>query len=414
MQATLYSFNYLQLGNNVTPAQKRYSAEFDPLSCRGSVSIHIPCGGEIMRYMNIIILFIVLVVLGACGQKVEVSDGIPVGLIRLQLEDPVRLDWNEVNARPLVTYLWYPAVAGSKMQEIGIPPARPVFIGGFAGRGAELAEKRNQYPLIIMSHGTGGAGMQMMWLGRELAAKGYIVAAVDHHGNTAAEDSFDPRGFRMPWERAKDLSSVLDLLLADPNWGPRIDERNIGAVGFSLGGYTVTALAGGRLNFEQFEAFCQSSRKDSTCEEQSEFPEAGKKFEILLKSNPELVSRMSEHRSDFSDARINAVVALAPALSQALTDQSLAAIEIPYITIVGDMDQTAPSATNASRHAAHIPASGFHVLPKNDHYVFLNRCNRRGKRFVPVCKEPSQGSRALAHVETINIVTDFFNKVLDN
>ena len=86
------------------------------------------------------------------------------------------------------------------MEEIGIPPARPVFIGGFAARGAEFATKSQKYPLILMSHGTGGASMQMMWLGRELAAGGYIVAAVDHHGNTAAEDKFDPRGFRMPWE----------------------------------------------------------------------------------------------------------------------------------------------------------------------------------------------------------------------
>ena len=56
-----------------------------------------------------------------------------------------------------------------------------------------------------------------------MAANGYIVAAVDHHGNTAAEEKFDPRGFRMPWERAKDLSTVIDLLLADPQWGPQID-----------------------------------------------------------------------------------------------------------------------------------------------------------------------------------------------
>ena len=365
-----------------------------------------------MRYLNITLLFICLFIFGACTPKINAADGTPVGLIRLQLEDPVRLDWDEVKARPLITSLWYPAVEGSQMEEIGIPPARPVFIGGFAARGAEFATKSQKYPLILMSHGTGGASMQMMWLGRELAAEGYIVAAVDHHGNTAAEDKFDPRGFRMPWERAKDLSTVLDLLLADPNWGPRIDVNNIGVAGFSLGGYTVTALAGGRLDFDQFEAFCQNSRKDKTCEEQSEFPEADKKFDEMLKANPELAKRMSEHRSDFSDDRIKAVVALAPALSQALTEESLKDIAVPYFIIVGDMDQTAPPATNADRHAAHIAASRIHYLPDSGHYVFLNRCNRRGKRFVPVCKEPGGTPRALAHKQIVSFVTDFFDESL--
>ena len=365
-----------------------------------------------MRFLNVLSVFIGVTMLGACTPNANVPDGAPVGLIRAQLADPVRLDWDEVKARPLTTSLWYPAAEGSQMEEIGIPPARPVFIGGFAARGAEISPQSGTYPRILVSHGTGGAGMQMMWLGRELAAKGYIVAAVDHHGNTAAEEKFDPRGFRMPWERAKDLSAVLDLLLADPIWASRIDVNNIGAVGFSLGGYTVTALAGGRLDFEQFDAFCQSASKDATCEEQSEFPDAGKQFDEMLKTNPELSERMSEHGSDYSDKRVKAVAALAPAISQALTEESLREIAIPYFTIVGDMDQTAPAKTNADRHAAHIPTSRIHYLPKSDHYVFLNSCNRRGKRFVPICKEPKEAPRATAHEETINILSKFFDESL--
>ena len=367
-----------------------------------------------MRYLKLIVIFVSMILLGACSQQAKAPDGAPVGLTRLQLEDPIRLAWDGTSARPLVTSIWYPASEGSKMEEIGIPPSRPVFVGGFAARDAKLPTNAKKHPLILMSHGTGGAGMQMMWLGRDLAAQGYIVAAIDHHGNTAAEEKFDPRGFRMPWERAKDLSTVLDLLLADPNWGPRIDANNIGAVGFSLGGYTVTALAGGRLDFDQFERFCQSVRKDATCEEQSEFPDAGAKFEALLKTNPELAQAMSEHKSDFRDTRVKAVVALAPALSQALTEESLRDISIPYITIVGDQDQTAPAITNADRHAAYIENSRIHYLPKSNHYVFLNRCNRRGKKFVPLCKEPEGAPKSLTHLKTIELVIGFFNESLDD
>ena len=53
------------------------------------------------------------------------------------------------------------------------------------------------------------------------------------------------QGFTLGWERAVDLSKVLDGMLADPEFGPRIDPHRVGAAGFSYGGYTVLELAGG-------------------------------------------------------------------------------------------------------------------------------------------------------------------------
>ena len=367
-----------------------------------------------MRYLNVILSLIIITLFASCTQKATAPLGPPIGLLRLSLEDPERLNWDKTHPRPLITSIWYPAEHGSKMEEIGIPPKRPVFIGGYAARKANLAQASKTYPLIIMSHGTGGAGMQMMWIGRELAAQGYIVAATDHHGNTAAENKFDPRGFRMPWERAKDMTVVLNLLLDDPEWGSRIDENNIGAVGFSLGGYTVTALAGGRLDFDKFKEFCESPRKDATCEEQSEYPEAGTAFDNMLRSNPMLTRQMDEHKNDYRDPRIRAVVALAPALGQALTEESLSEIDIPYITIVGDDDPIAPTATNANHLAKHITNAQIHILGKSNHYVFLNRCNKRGLKYVPLCKEPADAPKAVAHQETIKLVTKFFGQHLGN
>ena len=351
---------------------------------------------------------ITAVTLAACSDAQEIPDGTPVGLVRLNLTDPLRTNWEETGPRPLTTSIWYPATEGSEMEEIGIPPNRPVFIGGFAARDAKLPIAPERFPLIIISHGTGGAGMQMMWLGRALAEQGYIVAAVDHHGNTAAEDSFDPRGFRMPWERPRDISAVLDLLLAHPDWAPRIDASNIGAVGFSLGGYTVTALAGARLDFDLFIEFCQSSERDATCDEQSEFPDAGKQFEAMLEADPDLAARMGEHNADYSDNRIHAVITLAPAIASALTEESLAKIEIPYLSIVGELDDIAPAATNANRLAEYIPGAQIVLLSGSDHYSFINRCNSRGQRFVPICKDPADTSRAQIHEQTIGHALEFF------
>jgi predicted dienelactone hydrolase len=354
-----------------------------------------------------------LFILSGCEkQNISVLSENSVGLMRLKYSDPIRKSWNKKTARPLVTYIWYPAQEGAPHEEIGIPPNSPVFIGGLASRNAEIRNADKQYPLIMMSHGTGGAGMQMMWLGRALAEKGYIVAAVDHHGNTAAEDSFDARGFRLPWERAKDITQVLNLLLKDPKFGPSIDKDKIGAVGFSLGGYTMVALAGGQTDIAGFERFCASVERDSTCDDQNEYPKASMEFEKLKQTDPYVKRSLSEHGNSFADPRISSFIALAPALGHAFSQESLEAIHHPFFIISGSADATAPIRTNANYLAEHIPNAKLSILTGPGHYIFLNPCNKRGKKYVPVCKDPDGVSRSKTHLEVVQAVEDYFSKTL--
>lgn len=352
--------------------------------------------------------FCILAGVSACGQgggsETAAPEGAAVGMTRLAYEDPARMSWNGTTPRPLMTQVWYPAAEGSEMTEFVIPADRPVFTGGFAARDAALAQDQKKRPLVIMSHGTGGSAFQMMWLGRELAARGYIAAAVDHHGNTAAEEDFDPRGFRLPWERALDLSEVISLLLEDETFGPSIDETRISAIGFSLGGYTVTALAGGETDMEKFVAFCAGPDRDTTCEKQAEFPEAGTLFDEMLANDPDLQILFGRYKLDFADPRVSRFIALGPALGQAFTEPSLSRIEAPFLFIAGRADEVAPPLTNAEYLASHIPNASIQLIPDAGHYVFLNECTPRGRRFVPVCKDPDGVSRASVHDETVGLV----------
>ena len=62
--------------------------------------------------------------------------------------------------------------------------------------------------------------------------------------------------------RPRQLSAVLDRLLGDAEFGPRIDPARIGAVGHSAGGYSVLALIGGRADMAVLARHCtQSSRR---------------------------------------------------------------------------------------------------------------------------------------------------------
>ena len=364
-----------------------------------------------MRPVFQFIVFIFLLGLASCSETpaIEHTDH-PVGLKRLTYSDPVRKSWSGEQARPLNTYIWYPASNNAIMTKVGIPPERPVFTGGAVARNAEFAADDSKYPLVIMSHGTGGSAMQMMWLGRELAAQGYIAVAVDHHGNTAAEDHFDARGFRLPWERALDISAVLDQLLVDPQFATKIDRQRISAIGFSLGGYTVTALAGGIFDFELFNKFCSGAMRDASCDDQSEYPEASAEFEKLRKTDPRIDASLARSGASFKDTRIRSVITLAPAPVQAFTRESLEDIDIPFLVFVGSADKVAPATTNAMRLAKLVPNVQIQIIKDAGHYVFLSLCNKRGRKYVPVCRDPKGVRRDITHSEVIKKTLEFLNR----
>ena len=162
--------------------------------------------------------------------KFSPSTPASVGMITRDFTDEKRKNWQRTAPRPLRTAIWYPAAEVSKEETLfGGPPDKEIFAPVTVAPDAEVSKESQQYPLVLLSHGTGGSAMQMMWLGYYLAARGYIVAAVNHHGNTASERKLFSQGFLLYWERVKDLQVVLDKLLADPIFGSRIDRNRIGA-----------------------------------------------------------------------------------------------------------------------------------------------------------------------------------------
>jgi len=328
-----------------------------------------------------------------------------VGMSTLSYEDDSRLSWDKSGPRPLITSVWYPSQTADEMELISFPAANPVFVAGFAAQNAEI-ETGQRYPLVVLSHGTGGSSLQMMWLGRELAKSGYIVISIDHHGNTAAEARYDPRGFRMPWHRAMDVSAVLDKFIVDEKWGPLVDQSRISMVGFSLGGYTAISLAGGITDLAHWEDFCASPIRDATCDPQPEYPTADAEFRALLSQTPELVEDLDRSSDLFLDERIGKYILLAPAVVQLFSQESLSQIETEMLVIVGHSDDIAPSATNAEVLAQTAKDTEIQFLQDADHYSFLNTCTEFGRSNVPVCKE-RQTSRSDLHALTISAILNF-------
>jgi predicted dienelactone hydrolase len=327
-------------------------------------------------------------------------------------QDEDRLSWDRQRHRPLATTIWYPAAAGAKMTEIAFPADKPVFVGGWAAKDASpvpALDNGGKRPLVVLSHGTGGSALQMMWLARRLAAKGYIVAAVDHHGNTAAEARYDARGFRMPWERARDVSALIDSLLADPDFAPLIDANRIFGAGYSLGGYTMAALAGGETSLSHLADFCNSRERDATCDGQPEFPDAEKIFNGMLEDDPSLRVRAAEHSRSFADPRIKSFVLIAPAPAQAFTDDSLLKTGARALIIGGDADTMAPIATNAKRLAGKLRNSRMEIVKGAQHNSFLDECAPKARRWIAACKDAPGVNRGAIHAEAADMAAKFFS-----
>lgn len=372
-----------------------------------------------MNYLRLLLVIVLAWHLSGSEAIAQRNDNLPskpqakVGMVTRNFTDENRKNWQGTGQRPLTTAIWYPAEATTTKEEIifGGPPEKEIFAPVTVAPGAEISSASQKYPLILLSHGTGGAAIQMMWLGYYLASRGYIVAAVNHHGNTAAENQPAPQGFLLYWERPKDLTVVLDRLLADSVFGARIDRDRIGAAGFSLGGYTVITIAGGVFSPQEYESFCRSPLRDFTCEPQQEFPDAPRLFEELKKSDPVVQESLRHAGESFRDKRIKRVFAIAPALGSGFTKPGLSRIKVPVFIVIGQADKIAPLATNAQRYTNFIKGARLTVLPGEiGHYTFLAECNAHGKAVVGICRDAEAIDRTKVHQQVAQLAFAFFEQ----
>ena len=113
-----------------------------------------------------------------------------VGYVDGRFFDDERNDWAGTGPRPIGWTAWYPADPGARERThlLG-PPDRPLFVMGQTAEEAPMEPGVESWPVVLISHGTGGSAAGMGWLGCRLAARGYVVLGVDHHGNTAGEPS---------------------------------------------------------------------------------------------------------------------------------------------------------------------------------------------------------------------------------
>jgi predicted dienelactone hydrolase len=162
------------------------------------------------------------------------------------------------NDTAITVALYYPTQA----------PARVIAMGPSTVRVAIQGPPEAKFKgLIMLSHGNRGSELAHTSLAEALAQDGYLVAALRHPGDNWQDGSLlQASALRYFTERPQHVSRVIDALLQDPAWGERIAKDavgpRIGAIGHSVGGYTVLALSGAQPDLSRISAHCQIHRSE--------------------------------------------------------------------------------------------------------------------------------------------------------
>ena len=234
-------------------------------------------------------------------------------------------------------------------------------------------------PVILFSHGLGGARDGNAYLGRHWSARGYCVVLLQHAGSDEAVWRDLPFPERLPalrkainlsttLDRYRDVPAVLDRLDA---WngeagGPldgRLDPARVGIAGHSFGAVTAQGVTG---------------------------------------------QRTADGRTPFTDRRIGAALLMSPSLPRIGDGQSaFGSIAIPWMIMTGTEDDSpVGNATPESRREV------FAALPPGEKYelvLFQGEHQAFGDRVLPGSKRPRDPNH---HRVVLALSTAFFDAFL--
>lgn len=254
-------------------------------------------------------------------------------------------------------------------------------------------------PLILFSHGRGSNGLLYAWFAEHLAARGFVVAAIDHYRANSYDQTIAYLANRL-WQRPVDLSAAISFLLCDAGSSGLIDGDRIGVAGHSQGGFTALWIGGAEVSAEGYRAFQEGWRTNRLVPEHL-------RRDLPVDPTPALRVR---------DPRIKAAFAMAPGIVKAfgMDEAGLARMSIPAYITVGAADTQTPPGPNAAFAAAHIPRAQLVILPGPvDHEIFVNECNEDGRNEFPeACIDAPGVDRGALHAAIGGAAVKFFRQAL--
>lgn len=228
-----------------------------------------------------------------------------------------------------------------------------------------------KFPLVVISHGSGGSHLLYRETALYLAQQGHIVVMPEHYGNNRNDNSLEAKDSNLTL-RTHHIKQVIDTLISDPIWINHIDTDNIFMVGHSMGGCTALAIAG---------AVPWSVERN--------------KIDVV------------------QDQRIKALVLLAPATPWFQHPDSFNEVNIPIMVYSGEYDNITPywQADLIKRSVKNTSLVDIHVVKNAGHFSFLSPFpeTMQYDDFLP-SQDPQGFDRAAFHESLKVNIFNFFTE----
>jgi predicted dienelactone hydrolase len=248
-----------------------------------------------------------------------------------------------------------------------------------------------KHPLVVVSHGRGGTFMGHHDTAEAFADAGFIVAAINHPGDTSLDKSRATE-LSVYVSRPADIKRLVDYMVGSSPAAPFIDPSRIGFFGFSRGGYTGLAVIGANADWANATGYCGDS------------PARG----CQQIRNREFPAGPIAH-----DPRIKAAVVADP-LAVFFTAEAVAPIKVPVqlwaSELGGDgvfLRDVAPLDTNLS--APHE----YHVVRNAGHFAFFLCPPALAQTAPDLCTDRSGFDRAVFHKEFNAVAVKFLQENLN-
>lgn len=272
---------------------------------------------------------------------------------------------------PLSFTVWYPAVKPEGYTGTIVKDGQPDVSGG-------------PYPLVIMSEMVGNE------LAPHLVTYGFIVGGVAYQGPS---DRWGPWLVDFP----REILAMLDQIAASPPEGLEgmVDAEHTGVMGYSFDGYNTLAMSGARVDPEFYLQKCaQEPEEGSSVSESSRmeqtyqyFCEMAAEWEEFAENAGESITASDDGLwQPMTDARIRAVMPMAPEGVWLFGERGLAAVDRPSLMICGTQDE---NETDYLKECAYIfehmgtPEKGLISFVDQGHMmVFDEEPRRRMNHFI--------------------------------
>jgi len=282
-----------------------------------------------------------------------------VGFRTLAVED-------RIQGKSIPLLVFYPASGEPQPLRFGpfeIQAARDAAVGG------------DKLPLIILSHGSGGTPWTLRDLAMDLARSGFVAILPEHVGDSLSDSSLFGTAENLR-NRPRHIRLAADAALDDAALRPHLRADRIGAVGLSMGGYSILAAAGGK-------------------------PWTGPQESKGAPFSPVKVE---------ADERLSALVLLAPATAWFRPQGSLGGVHVPVMMRTGALDTVTP-AFHADLVRRDIAPSLLddQIVPNAGHFSFMSSFPPEMKQsgFAPSQDPPGfdrDGFRPTLHKEIIGFL----------